>query len=82
MSTPAGLGQTSIAAFNTFDLYAQYDLNQKLMGSSRISLSLGITNLFNISPPLYNGTNPAFGAGYANGSTAGRVFQLGADVKF
>jgi iron complex outermembrane receptor protein len=84
LSTPAGLGQTSVAAFNTFDLYTQYEVKQKLMGLPPITLSLGITNLFNIAPPVYYGTSPAggtLGAGYGNGSTLGRVFQLGANVK-
>jgi len=82
LSTPAGLGQTSVGAFNTVDFYAQYDLGPKLKNLPPISLSLGISNLFDTNPPAYNGSNPAFGSGYANGSTVGRVFQLGANVKF
>jgi iron complex outermembrane receptor protein len=78
---PAQLGQTSVAAFNTVDLYSQYDLKQKL--SVPITLSLGITNVFNTNPPVYYGVGPGggtTGAGYA-GTTLGRVFYLGAEVK-
>ena len=81
LSVPAALGQKSVAAFNTFDLYTQYDLKDTLKGWPPITLSLGITNLFNIAPPVYYGSSPNFGSGYA-GSTLGRVFQLGANVKF
>jgi iron complex outermembrane receptor protein len=84
LSAPAALGQTSVAAFNTFDLYAQYDLKQMSLLPLPITLSLGITNVFGTNPPVYNATGPGggnLGAGYANGSTLGRVFYLGANVK-
>jgi iron complex outermembrane receptor protein len=80
LSAPAALGQTAVGAYNTFDLYTQYDLKQK--GLPPITLSLGITNVLNTNPPVYNGNSPSFGAGYANGNTLGRVFELGANVKF
>jgi iron complex outermembrane receptor protein len=80
LSSAAGLGQTSVAAFNTVDLYAQYDLKQIPVLPLPVTVSLGITNLFANNPPLFRGDNPVFGAGYA-GSTIGRVFQLGANVK-
>jgi iron complex outermembrane receptor protein len=84
LSAPAALGQTSVAAFNTFDLYAQYDLKQMSLLPLPITLSLGITNVFGTNPPVYYATGPGggnLGAGYANGSTLGRVFYFGANVK-
>lgn len=80
LSAPAGLGQTHVNAFNTIDLYMQYNLKQN--GLPPISLSLGITNLFNVDPPLYRGVAAGTAGGYFNGSTVGRLFQLGASVKF
>ncbi|MDE2302584.1 MAG: TonB-dependent receptor [Sphingomonadales bacterium] len=79
LSAPAGYGQTQVGAFNTFDLYTQYDLKRGTLPP--ISFSVGVTNLFNTSPPVYYGDSPGLGAGYA-GSTTGRVVQLGASVKF
>jgi iron complex outermembrane receptor protein len=84
LAPPAGLGQTQVAAFNTIDLYAQYDLKQMSLLPLPITLSLGITNLFANNPPVYYGSGNVGGAitaGYANGSTLGRVFYLGAEVK-
>ena len=80
LSVPAGLNQTSVSAFDTLDLYAQYNL--KRPGLPPITLSLGVTNLTDASPPLYNGIFNALDNGYAGGPTVGRVFQLGANVKF
>ena len=68
-----------MGAYNTFDLYTQYDV--KRSGLPPITLSLGITNMFDTNPPIYRGNAAGFGAGYAH-STLGRVFQLGANVKF
>ena len=79
LSAPAQLGQTTVGAYNTFDLYTQYDV--KRSGLPPITLSLGITNMFDTNPPIYRGNAAGFGAGYAH-STLGRVFQLGANVKF
>ncbi|MDE2042443.1 MAG: hypothetical protein KGJ05_05180, partial [Alphaproteobacteria bacterium] len=72
-------GQTSVGAYSTFDLYMQYDFKKS---SVPIILSLGITNMFDANPPVYTGTNTNFGKGYANGATLGRVFQVGASIKF
>jgi iron complex outermembrane recepter protein len=82
LSEAVGLGQTSFGSFNTFDLYTQYTVDRG--GLPPIVLSLGITNMFNTSPPVYNGTYQGLSAstnGYAD-STFGRVVQLGASIKF
>jgi len=84
LSTPAQLGQTSVAAFNTVDLYAQYDLKDVALMPVPTTVSLGVTNVFANNPPVYYGVGAAggvFGSGYANGSTLGRVFYFGANVK-
>ena len=80
LNVPAPLNQTSVGAFDTLDLYLQYDLTRT--GLPPISLSLGVTNLLDTSPPNYNGVFNSLYPGFAGGSTLGRVFQLGANVKF
>ena len=77
---PAALGQTSVGAFDTLDLYTQYDLKRR--GLPPITLSLGVSNITDASPPHYNGLFVVYDAGYAGGPTTGRVVQLGAKVKF
>ncbi len=79
--TAAQLNQTTVGAFNTFDLFMQYDLKQGSLPP--IALTLGVTNMFNTAPPIFRGAQAQAGnAGFNNGSTLGRVFQLGASVKF
>jgi iron complex outermembrane receptor protein len=73
-----GLGQTYQSAFNTFDFFAKYDVSRK--GLPPIGLTLTITNMFNTSPPAFNGGNGSQN-GYADG-TVGRLIQVGASVKF
>ena len=80
LTAPAQLNQTTVSPYDTFDLYTQYEL--KAIDSLPVTLSLGITNLFNTNPPHYNGVDTNYGSGYANGNTLGRVIQLGANVKF
>ncbi len=77
---PAGLGQTTIGTFDTFDLFMAYDVKRD--GLPPINLSLGVTNMLNTSPPIFRGRQAGGQAGFHNGSTLGRVFQLGAGVKF
>ncbi len=74
------LNQTTVGAFNTFDLFLQYDLKQGSLPP--ITLSLGVDNVFNKAPPIFRGADAAGNAGYANGNPLGRVFHLGASVKF
>lgn len=80
LSVPAPLNQTSVGAFDTLDIYLQYDL--KRTGMPPVALSLGVTNLLDAAPPSYNGIFSSLYPGFAGGSTLGRVFQLGANVKF
>jgi iron complex outermembrane receptor protein len=69
--------QNSIDSFTTVDLYLDYKLSTVWpKGGTR--LSLNVTNLFDKSPPLYIGGSN----GYANGSTLGRLVQVGIRTKF
>ena len=79
LSAPAQLGQTTVGAFNPIDLFLEYDLEQG--GLPPITLTLGVDNMFNKAPPIYRASSNT-GSGYANGSPLGRVFHLGASVKF
>lgn len=80
LTAPAALGQTQVGAFNTFDLYVQYNLKQNNLPP--ITLSLGVNNLLDTDPPLFRGVAAGTAGGYYNGSTVGRFVQLGASVKF
>jgi iron complex outermembrane receptor protein len=83
LSAVAGLGQTKVSSFDTFDIFAQYELKQGSLPP--ITLSLGVNNLFDTNPPVYNGsvqnTTSVLHSGYAY-STLGRVVQMGASVRF
>lgn len=80
LSVPAQLNQMDVGSFDTFDLFVQYDIKRE--GLAPINLSLSINNIFDTSPPLYRGVAAATAGGYWNGSTIGRLFQLGASVTF
>lgn len=74
--------QSKVDAFNTVDLFVEYDVNgQGLL--SDLSFTLNIENLFDEDPPFYSGA-AAVGSlsGFTNGSTLGRVILFGARKKF
>lgn len=73
--------QDRVGSFTTVDLYFDYKL-PRLWGKNDTSLSLNVTNLFDQDPPFFNGSNFNGGSGFANGSTLGRVVQLGIRTKF
>lgn len=79
LSAAAQLGQTTVGAFNTFDLFLEKTIQDK---SIPITLSLRVENLFDKAPPIFRGASSSGNVGYANGNPLGRVFQLGASVKF
>lgn len=81
LSVPAQLNQTKVGSFNTFDVFMQYDVKRENLPP--ITLSLGVNNVFDKAPPIYRAVSAGSGlGGFANGSTVGRVVQLGASVKF
>lgn len=80
LNPAAQLGQTTVGAFNTFDLFLQYEMKQGSLPP--LTLSLGVDNIFNKAPPIFRGADAAGNAGYANGNPLGRVFHLGASLKF
>ncbi len=80
LSAPTAIGQVKVGSFDLFDLFMKYDVHRD--GLPPISLTLGVNNIFDKSPPLYTGQSPQFGNGYANGSTIGRLFQPGASINF
>ncbi len=74
--------QNHVDAFDTVDLFFKYDFNGE--GATRdLALTLGITNLLDAAPPVRYapGSVPAT-YGYANGSTVGRLVQIGFSKKF
>jgi iron complex outermembrane recepter protein len=70
------IGQSRVSSFTTVDLFAAYDFTGGGMLSD-VSLTLNVRNLFDQDPPYFNSL-----AGYANGGTLGRFFQIGLRKKF
>jgi len=74
--SPAVSGQTSVDSFTTVDLLVSYDLEGA--GWRRgLTLTAFLGNVFDEEPPRYNSAN-----GFANGSTLGRLFQVGVSKRF
>jgi iron complex outermembrane receptor protein len=81
-ANPFPNGQSSVGSFSTVDLFFDYELPEEWI-HSQVNLSLNVTNLLDQDPPFYSGG--CFGAascGFTNGSTLGRLTQLGLRVKF
>ena len=51
LSVPAQLNQTRVGAFDTFDLFTEYDLKREDLPP--LSFTLGVTNVFDTNPPIY-----------------------------
>lgn len=80
----AGTGddQSSIAAFDTVDLYFQYEMLGTGMGEN-LTFNFGVTNVADEDPPVLkraNGQSAGFPA--VTRSTLGRVFQVGVSKRF
>lgn len=74
--------QSHIGAFNTIDLFFKYDFAGE--GAMKdLALTLGVNNVFDAAPPVRYalGTTPSQ-YGYVNGSTIGRLMQIGFSKKF
>ncbi len=71
-----GFTQTEVGGFTTVDLFASYTL-AAFAGGRDARLTLNIDNVFDTDPPFYN-ADP----GYINGSTRGRLVQVGLSFGF
>lgn len=83
LANPTGfVPQTSVAAFNTFDLFFKLDVPGE--GVARdLSLTMNVRNAFDQDPPEYRGNIAVLGQqGVANGLTIGRIVQFGLSKKF
>jgi iron complex outermembrane receptor protein len=80
-----GIGgvQKRVDAFNVVDLFFKYDFAGE--GAMRdLSLTLNVNNLFDQDPPEYllaNSLSPQLN-GFTNGSTLGRLIQVGFTKQF
>ena len=74
--------QSSVGAFNTVDLFLEYDVKGEGLWKD-LSFTLNVDNIFNEGPPFYSGA-PGIGSfsGFTNGSTLGRLALFGVRKKF
>lgn len=68
--------QTRVDAFNVVDLFFAYDVRGEGIYND-LSFTLNLNNVFDEAPPFLNS-----GTGYTNGSTYGRLVQVGVRKKF
>lgn len=69
------LVQASVGSFTTVDAFAALDL--PVAFAQDLQLTLNVTNLFDQDPPFF-----AADKGFTNGSTLGRLLQIGIRTKF
>jgi len=72
-----GLVQSSVDAFNVYNLFFKYEVPGRSSMLEDLSLTLNVDNLFDEDPPLFRGAQ-----GVANGSTLGRVVRFGVSKRF
>lgn len=74
--------QNHIGSFSTVDLFFKYDFEGE--GALKdLALTLGVNNLLDTDPPVrYVGGAVASQYGYTNGTTLGRLVQIGFNKKF
>jgi iron complex outermembrane recepter protein len=83
--TLANNKQAYLRGFTVVNLFFAYDLSRidSWKGlTDKLALSLSINNVFDQDPPPYTGTYNTLYNGYANGSTVGRLVQIGVSKKF
>ncbi|HEV2597941.1 TonB-dependent receptor domain-containing protein [Sphingopyxis sp.] len=80
-ANPFPQSQDHVGSFTTVDAFFQYRLPESWLKPETF-LTLNVTNVFDQDPPFYN--FPSFGgnSGYTNGSTLGRLVQIGIRSKF
>jgi len=72
--------QDHVDGFTTVDLYLNLTLPEHVIKET--SLTLNVQNVFDTDPPFLNGANSLGTSGYTNGSTLGRLVQVGIRKKF
>lgn len=74
--------QTRVASFNVIDLFLRYDVRGSGLASD-LAFTLNVNNLFDQDPPAFRAQDITLQSnGYRNGSTLGRLVQLGVEKKF
>jgi iron complex outermembrane receptor protein len=79
--------QRHVGSFAPVNLFFSYDLGKAHLGApivtNNLLVSLAVTNVGDITPPLYRGAYNVIYNGYTtNGATVGREFELGISKKF
>lgn len=74
--------QTQVDSYNVFDLYFKYDVEGE--GAFKdLAFTLNVNNVFSQDPPVFRQQNiTASSNGYINGSTVGRLVQVGVSKRF
>jgi iron complex outermembrane receptor protein len=84
-TTPTGqtfVSQTSVGDFNVVDLFFRYDFEGEGLMQD-LELTLNVNNVFDQDPPEFRGPQSGGpGTGITNGSTLGRLIQVGFAKKF
>ena len=73
--------QTSVASFETVDLFFKYDFEAGGLFKG-VSLTANVNNVLDEDPSTYQGIFGVVYDGYANGGTVGRLYQVGLKVNF
>lgn len=75
----ATLLQDHVGAFNPVNLFLSYDFKGEDVFRDRLQLTLSVNNILDETPPLFFSNG---GIGTANGSTLGRLIQVGFKKEF
>lgn len=84
LGAPIGVPeQDDVDSFDVFNLFVRYDLQGEGFFSN-MDIVFNVNNLFDEDPPEYRNTNTVSlnNNGYINGSTLGRLFELGVRKRF
>lgn len=76
------IAQNRVGAFNVFNLFFRYDVKGE--GAFKdLAFTLNVDNVFDQDPPVdWSPKSSVSQAGYGNGNTLGRLFQLGVSKRF
>jgi iron complex outermembrane recepter protein len=81
IATASGFLQDRIGAYDTINLFFKYDVPGDSMLMKDLSITLNVSNLLDTDPPISRDIGDR-SVGYTNGSTLGRMIQVGLSKQF